>query len=85
MPKYPATTLTTDQALFRARRMLDSARKLEQAAEQLADARTPQLREAAEQIKDHRLLNHRVNTTPDVLIPVLEALMLAAAQTDAKP
>lgn len=84
MPRNPAVNLTTEQALIRARRMLDSARKLEQAAEQVAEARTPNLRDAAEEIKDNRLLDHRVATTPDVLIPVLEALMLAAVQADTK-
>lgn len=84
MPRNPAVNLTTEQALIRARRMLDSARKLEQAAEQVAEARTPNLRDAAEEIKDNRLLDHRVATTPDALIPVLEALMLAAVQADTR-
>ncbi|MGY4541350.1 hypothetical protein ACVWY0_001259 [Arthrobacter sp. UYNi723] len=81
MPKIPATTLTTAQAVDRARSMITSAQKLVGAAEELADAQRQHspARDAAEARKEYHLLNYRVTTVPDALEPVLEALIKAAA------
>lgn len=81
MPKIPTTTLTTAQAIDRARLMINSAQKLVGAAEELAGSQRQHRaeRDAAEARKDYHLLNYRVTTVPDALEPVLEALIKAAA------
>jgi hypothetical protein len=79
MPKTPPAPLTTEQAIERARRMIESGQKLTRAADNVSVFRPGAARDGAEEIKEQRLLNYRVGTTPAELAPVLEALILAAS------
>lgn len=72
--------LTTAQAVTRARWMIESATKLIRAAEAVTDARGTEVRDAAEVVKDAQLLDYRVSTIPDALVPVLEALVEAVSK-----
>lgn len=85
MPKNPPAPLTTEQAIARARIVIGSGQKLTRAADALSEARVSSDHAAAEQVKDHQLLNYRVNTVPSVLEPILEALILAASSGAAAP
>jgi hypothetical protein len=79
MPANPPLPLTTDQAIERARRMIDAGQKLTRAAAAVSEARNSPVQAAAEALKEHALLGYRVSTVPDALGPVLEALILAAS------
>jgi UDP-N-acetylmuramyl pentapeptide synthase len=85
MPKNQPAPITTEQAIARARIILESGQKLTRAADAVSEARLSSDRAAAEQVKDGRLLNYRINTVPDALTPILEALMLAASNGAATP
>lgn len=85
MPKNQPTPLTTRQAIDRARIILSSGQNLTHAADAVSESRASSDRAAAEQIKETRLLNYRVNTVPDTLGPILEALILAAANGAISP
>lgn len=84
MSRTPTNALTTEQAVTRARQMIESGRKLSQATDAVTDARSGEAVRAAEILKDERLLSYRVTTIPDTLTPVLEAL-IAAASKNAEP
>ena len=77
----PTAPLTTEQAVTRARQMIENGRKLSQAADAVTDARGGETVRAAEILKDERLLSYRVTTIPDTLTPVLEALIAAASKS----
>lgn len=85
MPKNQPAPLTTEQAIARARIILGSGQKLTRAADALSEARITSDQAAAEQLKEHQLLNYRVNTVPDTLAPILEALILAASNGAISP
>jgi hypothetical protein len=85
MPKNPPAPLTTEQAIDRARHMIASAQKLTRAADAVSETRNGTANTAAEEIKEHTLLNYRVTTIPSALEPVLEALILAASTGAAAP
>lgn len=84
MPQASATPLNTARAIERANRILEAARRLNDAADAVSSSRGSDERAAAEALKDSRLLSHRVNTIPSNLVPVLEAL-IAAASSSAAP
>lgn len=69
MPRAQTTTLTTIQALDRAQGMIDSGRKLKQAAQTLSEARGDTARRTADELKKIQLLSYRVSTVPDALMP----------------
>lgn len=76
-----SAALTLTQASNRAQMVIASANKLTRAAETLSDAnqsRNPQLIDAAELLRDNALLNHRIGTTPEQLLPILQTLLAAA-------
>lgn len=79
MPKTSTIPLTTEAAITRARRMIDSGLQLTRAADTVTASRGSDERNAAEQLKDARLLDYRVSTIPEALKPVLEALIRAAS------
>lgn len=76
-----SAALTLTQASNRAQMVIASANKLTRAAEALSDAnqsRNPQRIDAAELLRDNALLNHRIGTTPEQLLPILQTLLAAA-------
>jgi len=87
MPKNLPAPLTTEQAITRARHMLAAGRRLTSAAEKVSETRNAPaaVSAAAENVREHELLNYRVATIPDSLEPVLEALILAAANGAISP
>lgn len=78
MSGTPASPLTTEAAVRRARLMIASGQKLREAAKTVSRSRASDERHAAEQLKEARLLGYRASTIPDALEPVLEALIRAA-------
>lgn len=79
MPETATTPLTTEVAIANARRIIDSGQRLTQAADTLASSRGAAERNAAEQLKDARLLEYRFSTIPEELKPILTALIRAAS------
>lgn len=79
MPKTLTAPLTTEQAIDRARRMIEQGQKLTRAADTVTEARGSEALRSAEGVKEYQLLNYRVSTIPAALEPVLEALIAAAA------
>lgn len=70
--------MTTEQAVARARRMIEQGQKLTDAANAVTELRSTDAAQGAEAMKEARLMNYRVTTIPDALTPVLEALIAAA-------
>jgi hypothetical protein len=59
--------------------MIAAGEKLTRAADTVTEFPPGAARDGAEEIKESRLLNYRVNTVPSTLEPILEALILAAS------
>lgn len=81
-------TVSLNSALTRANLMIEAGKKLTRAADMVADPDTrhnTELKNAAETIKEHQLLNYRVTTNPDELIPVLNALLEALSSAGLHP
>ena len=87
MPKNQPAPLTVEQAITRARHMLAAGQRLTSAADKVSETRNAPaaIRAAAEDVREHELLNYRVATIPDTLQPVLEVLILAAANGAISP
>lgn len=80
MSRTTTAPLTTEQAVTRARQMIEQANKLAEAVDTVKYSRRGNEQEAAETLKEARLLSYRVTTIPDALTPVLEALIAAASK-----
>ncbi|MFJ2662622.1 hypothetical protein [Arthrobacter koreensis] len=72
--------MTTEQAIDRARRVIEQGKKLTEAADAVTEMRSTDAVRAAEAVKEVRLLDYRVMTIPSTLAPVLEVLIAAAAK-----
>lgn len=70
--------LTTEQAITRAQTIIEKAESLHHAAQGLVDVEDETLRRAAENVNNYHLVKYQAVTTPDVLWPVLQALIDAA-------
>lgn len=73
-------TLTTAQAIDRARWIIESGHKLTQSVQTVTEAQGETARNAAAIINDEALLGYRVVTVPVALAPVLEALIRSTNQ-----
>ncbi|MCU6481310.1 hypothetical protein [Arthrobacter sp. A2-55] len=76
--------ITTEQAIARARLILQTGQQLREATRTVDDTHREygdrsSLTRAAEDLKENRLLGYRVTTVPDALGPILEALIQAAS------
>lgn len=85
MSRTTSAQLTTSQAIEKAQAMIGAGRRLTDAAQVLSESRGEPDTTHAQALKESRLLGYRVQTIPDNLTPVLEALILAAAGASPTP
>lgn len=79
----PPAAITTDQAIIRARTIIEKAANFHHSVQGLVNAEDQTAHKAAENVNNYHLLKYQVATTPDVLWPVLAALLSAAEAPDA--